>query len=278
MSVPIIFIGISLLNRSRVNSSVCQHQTASSVFNFMSISTIVPSIIQPNNEIITKKQRLQFFIWEPIVAGLLIFPLSLIFWQSTWNFTVECLSTPVGQHPAALLVLYLISQLIFLFIYLNNNHVYKFLAKQKRPYISYVLLQLYTFVNGVNYVVQWTTIWMILDTYTGEDWVIMLISSVAAIFILIAMMGHPCDLVCGPFVMSYDSIEYNVRISMVFNTDHVVLNFTSIYLIHSQYLFLDQRFCCKIYQLYFVRTHHINSVYRGMAWFLQSLGYFSLSR
>ncbi|CAF4756800.1 unnamed protein product, partial [Rotaria magnacalcarata] len=54
--------------------------------------------------------------------------------------------------------------------------------------------------------------WTIWDRYTPADWLLMLIISIAALLTVIGLMGHPCDLVCAPFILSYDSVEYNIRI------------------------------------------------------------------
>ncbi|UJR25485.1 hypothetical protein I4U23_006831 [Adineta vaga] len=58
--------------------------------------------------------------------------------------------------------------------------------------------------------------WTLWDYYTSDDWLIMLLISIAAVLTIIVLVGHPCDLVCAPFAISYDSIEYNVRIGTPF--------------------------------------------------------------
>ncbi|CAF4432737.1 unnamed protein product, partial [Adineta steineri] len=47
----------------------------------------------------------------------------------------------------------------------------------------------------------------------------MLIISIAAVLATITVTGHLCDLVCSPFIISYDSIEYNIRIETPFITE-----------------------------------------------------------
>jgi hypothetical protein len=63
--------------------------------------------------------------------------------------------------------------------------------------------------------------WTLWDLYTSDDWLRMLIISIAAILATITLTGHLGDLVCAPFIISYDSIQYNVRIETSFLTEKV---------------------------------------------------------
>jgi hypothetical protein len=167
-------------------------------------------------------RRTIFFICQPLVAGFLIFPLLILFWQAGWNFMVEWLTTPFGKHWIALVILYILAQLIFLFIYLNQDHLYDYLHKEKPKLIIHTILQFHNFLTSSTYIIQWVSMWTIWDRYTSGDWLLMLIVSIAAILAVIAIMGHPCDLVCAPFILSYDSIEYNIRIGSPFRTEKVM--------------------------------------------------------
>jgi cation transport ATPase len=167
-------------------------------------------------------RRTRFFIGQPLVAGFLVFPLLILFWQAGWNFALVWLATPIGGHWIVLPTLYFSGQLIFLFIYLNQDHLYDFLHKRKmKLFISFVL-QMHTLITASTYIIQWVSMWTIWDRYTSGDWLLMLIVSIAALLGVIAVMGHPCDLVCAPFILSYDSVEYNIRIGSPFITDKVI--------------------------------------------------------
>jgi len=167
-------------------------------------------------------QRTIFFIVQPLIAGFLIFPLLILFWQAGWNFMVQWLdNTPFGKNWFVLVILYFLAQLIFLFIYLNQDHLYDYLHKQKIKIFISIILQFHTLMTSSTYIIQWVSMWTIWDRYTSEDWILMLIVSIAALLAVIALMGHPCDLVCAPFILSYDSIEYNIRIGSPFITEKV---------------------------------------------------------
>jgi len=170
-------------------------------------------------------RRTIIFICQPLIAGLLVFPLLILFWQAGWNFMVELLATSDGKHWAVLPILYALAQLIFLFIYLNQDHLYDCLHKQKRNIFISIILQFHTLITASNYIIQWVAMWTIWDRYTSGDWLLMLIVSIAAILAVIAIMGHPCDLVCAPFILSYDSVEYNIRIGSPFRTEKVMDSF-----------------------------------------------------
>lgn len=167
-------------------------------------------------------QRTLFFICQPLVAGFVIFPLLILFWQAGWNFMLEWLGTPFGKHWIALVTLYFLAQFIFLFIYLNQDHLYDYLCKQKRTLYIAVILQTHSLITASTYIMQWVAMWTICDRYTSDQWLLMLVVSIAALLAVIALMGHPCDLVCAPFILSYDSIEYNVRIGSPFLTEKVM--------------------------------------------------------
>ena len=96
-----------------------------------------------------------------------------------------------------------------------------FKIKKLTLYIS-IILQIHTFTTATTYIMQWISMWTVWDRYTSDDWRLMLVVSIAALLAVIALMGHPCDLVCAPFILSYDSMEYNIRIGSPFLTEKVM--------------------------------------------------------
>ena len=146
----------------------------------------------------------------------------ILFWQSGWNFVAEWLNSPLGQRLALLLPMYVVPQLLLLFIYVNQDRLYDFLRKQQSKYVTRIILQLHSLFTAVNYVVQWVALWTLLDRYTSDDSLVMVLTSIIAILSIIVLTGHCCDLVCSPFLLSYDSIEYNVRIGTAFITEKVI--------------------------------------------------------
>lgn len=134
---------------------------------------------------------------------------------------VECLNSPLGQHQTTLPLLYLLSQLILLIIYLNQDYLYNFLVKRESKFFSIIILQFHSFITASTYVIQWVSMWTLWDLYTSDNWLLMLIISIAAILATITLTGHSGDLVCAPFIISYDSIQYNVRIETSFLTEKV---------------------------------------------------------
>jgi hypothetical protein len=189
-----------------------------------SIQTAVSS---DNCEIIIRKgiRRTLFFVFQPLVAGFLVFPLLILFWQAGWNFMDEWLKIPFAKHWTVLPSLYFLAQVIFLFVYLNQDRLYDYLHRQKSKFYVAIILQCHTFLTSSTYIIQWVTMWNIWDRYTSGDGLLMLIVSIAALLAVIALMGHPCDLVCAPFILSYDSIEYNIRIGSPFLTEKVIYSF-----------------------------------------------------
>lgn len=170
----------------------------------------------------TGTRRTIFFIIQPIVASIFVFPLLILFWQAGWNFMVVWLETPTGHHWATLTIIYFSAQTIFLFIYLNQDNLYDYLHKQKRVLFVSIILQCHNFITSSTYILQWVSMWTIWDRYTPDDWMLMLIVSIVALLTVIAIMGHPCDLVCAPFILSYDSIEFNIRIGSPLLTENVI--------------------------------------------------------
>ena len=213
----------------------------------------------------TKKKRRLFFLCEPLIAGLVIFPLVVIFWQSGWNLLVEGLDKHTGHHALILPGLYALSQLIFLVIYLNQNRLYDFLARQESNGVILLVLQSHSLLTGLNYIIQWVAMWTICDLYTSEDWLVMFITSTAAILALIALAGHPCDLVCAPFIVSYDSMEYNIRIGTPFLTEKVCF-FLGWSMSAVQFDFhLDQWCSGQVVELLLLWTCHLAALGFGLA-------------
>ena len=91
--------------------------------------------------------------------------------------------------------------------YLAQDFLYGFLKRQKLiPRL--ILLKLHIFILSSIYIVQWVVIWTVWDQYTPREWYFEIVLSFTALFALIVFIGHLSDLVCAPFLVSYDSIEY----------------------------------------------------------------------
>ena len=223
----------------------------------------------PDPTVLTNRQYRLFFVFEPIVVGLLIFPLLIIFWQAGWNFMIQWFTSPSGQHPAIVPVSYIFSQLLFLFIYLNQDRLYRSLARQKSGFCRAITLQCHSFVTAFGYVIQWASMWTLWDLYTTDDWLIMLLISIAAALALIALTGHSFDLVCAPFIMSYDSIEYNIRIGTSLVTEKV--GSSPFEPSNDQHcVFSDARRFGTRAELYSLRACHLIVDDLSLAWFVLS--------
>jgi hypothetical protein len=170
---------------------------------------------------ISESQRRFMFICEPIVAGVFILPLLVIFWQSSWNLILEWVNRFPEQQREILSGLHILSQTIFLCMYINQNRLYDYVVHKKSHYIIGFIRQSYVFILAFNGILQWTTMWTIWDFYTYNDWLLMLLSSIIAILAMVVLTGNPGDLVCAPFILSYDSIEYNIRIDTSLVVDKV---------------------------------------------------------
>jgi hypothetical protein len=134
----------------------------------------------------------------------------------------EWLATPFSQHQVILPASYLLSQLICFIIYINQDRLYGYLINEELNFFVIIILQFHSFITALNYIIQWTSLWTLLDNYTSDDWLLMLTVSIASILAIILLTGHGCDLVCSPFIMSFDSIEYNVRIETSFMIEKVM--------------------------------------------------------
>ncbi|CAF2873827.1 unnamed protein product [Rotaria sp. Silwood2] len=167
---------------------------------------------------------------------------------------VEWLNTPLGQQRATLPSLYLFSQLILFIIYINQDCFYNYLVKEEFKFFAIIFLQCHTLITALNYIIQWASMWTLWDYYASDDWRLMLIVSIASILAIITLTGHSYDLVCSPFIMSYDSIQYNVRIETSFVTEkmspfllHIlnyifneyIISLLSILVWHGSYTLLD---------------------------------------
>ncbi|CAF1154776.1 unnamed protein product [Rotaria magnacalcarata] len=129
---------------------------------------------------------------------------------------IEWLATPFSQHQVLLPTSYLLSQLICFIIYINQDRLYGYFVNEELNFFVIIILQFHSLITALNYTIQWTSLWTLLDNYTSDDWLLMLTISVASILAIILLTGHACDLVCSPFIMSFDSIKYNVRIDTPF--------------------------------------------------------------
>lgn len=180
-------------------------------------------INQSENKILDKKY---LFIMEPILTGLIIFPILVLFWEAGWNLVLIYLNVINGynsslhitefaqedQHYSSqsLIYPYLIVQFILLLYYILQDKIYNYLKIQKY-FIQLILLKLHIFLLGTVYIIQWEMLWTIWDQYTPTEWYFELTLSFTSLFALVVFIGHLSDLVCSPFLVSYDSIEYNIQ-------------------------------------------------------------------
>ncbi|CAF0768010.1 unnamed protein product [Adineta ricciae] len=175
---------------------------------------------------LSKFHRNVLFICEPLISGLIIFPILVLFWECGWNLVLILLNILNGFHVnlhldemtqedfesytwQSLLGPYLIAQVILLVYYLGQDKVHHFL-KTQHWLIRAILLKLHILVLASCYIVQWEMLWTIWDQFTPHEWYFETTVSIASLFALIVFIGHLSDLICSPFVFSYDSIEYCV--------------------------------------------------------------------
>jgi hypothetical protein len=171
-----------------------------------------------------KRRRRILFIIEPIIVGFILLPIIALFWDCGWNLTWILLDK-VNGHPLtlhvdamkkeeshkyrfySLAIPYLGAQLLLLILYLSQDFFYNFLQRQNRI-VTMLLLKCHIFLLASIYIVQWEMLWITWDQYTPRHWYFELVLSLTALFALIVLIGNLSDLVCAPFLVSYDSIEY----------------------------------------------------------------------
>jgi hypothetical protein len=188
-----------------------------------------------------KKTRKILYIIEPIISGLMLFPILVLFYECGWNLTLIFLNhfngfpanlylSEIEQEDAGpytwqtLVFPYLIVQFILLLYYLGQNVIYNFLNDQIWI-IKTLLLKLHIFVLATIYIIQWEMLWTIWDQFTPHEWYFEFTLSVASLFAIIVFNGHLSDLVCSPFLFSYDSIEYCIHFGCSLLTREVSLIF-----------------------------------------------------
>lgn len=205
--------------------------------------TQIISVVEDNKEeeisVKPKGLYLILFILEPIFTGCILFPLLVLFWDAGWNLITTMLNTlnnyPLTYNldgknytdysygvysPESLIVTYIIDEILFLILYLGQDIFYNFL-KKRHSIISIILTKIHIFILAFLYIIQWEMMWTIIDQYTPSDWPFKLIFSLGAIFVLMALTGTLSDLVCSPFIISYDSIEYCIQFECPLSTENV---------------------------------------------------------
>ncbi|CAF1231587.1 unnamed protein product [Didymodactylos carnosus] len=175
----------------------------------------------------SSKHRL--FIFEPIITGLIIFPILVLFWACGWNLILIMLnkwnSFSLTLHLVeidnngynnytwtSLIVPYFIAQFILLLTYLLQDSIYNFLKYKCKYWLLHsILLKFHILLLASTYIVQWEMMWTIWDQYSPQKWYFEILMSLTSLFALIVLNGHLCDLVCAPFLVSYDSVEYCIQ-------------------------------------------------------------------
>ena len=174
-----------------------------------------------------KKSRKILFFIEPIFGGLILFPIIALFWECGWNL-VQIYLNYLNTFPLnyqldktipknlgiynwqSLVSPYLIVQFLLLLYYLCQNLFYNFF-KKRRWILKNIFLQFHIFILAAVYIIQWKILWTIWDEFTPNEWYFRLSLSIGSLFAIIVFNGHLSDLVCSPFLLSYDSIEYCIH-------------------------------------------------------------------
>jgi hypothetical protein len=185
-------------------------------------SSIITPVYRKKEKKLDKKTRRILFFSESIIGGLILFPIIALFWESGWNLVYILLNILNKLPPdfrsedippytwQSLIFPYLIVQILLLLYYLCQNSIYNFL-KDQNWIIKGLLLKFHIFLLATIYIIQWLMLWTIWDESIPHEWYFELTLSLTALFAVIVFNGHLSDLVCSPFLFSYDSIEYCIH-------------------------------------------------------------------
>jgi hypothetical protein len=271
-------------------TDIRRQSTSSRIFFIEDEQNFIPQVYYPREEDFvqtqTKEHRRILFIVEPIIIGLILFPIIVLFWQCGWNLVLilldlvngyplhgsgqssemeESKTLPVSQKSAgkeylpkfdrkgkdpsrpspfpienydpsilnpeegdyssqSLIISYVIVQVFLLCFYLGQDIFSNFLKRQNN-FIEIILLKCHIFLLASIYIIQWVMIWTICDQYTPHEWYFELLLSLTFLFVLFIFAGHLSDLICAPFIISYDCIEYCLQINCPLLTREVSLIF-----------------------------------------------------
>ncbi|CAF1049571.1 unnamed protein product [Adineta steineri] len=221
--------------------------------------------------------RRVLFIMEPIIIGLILFPIIVLFWQCGWNVIFVLLNS-VNRYPPSASQQYLgteESKILTNILSLNGSQ--KVLDKE---YLSKFDKQKFTKlaknsqIKASIYIIQWEMIWTIWDQYTSDKWDFELLLSLTFLFVLIIFTGHLSDLVCAPFLSSYDSIEYCLQSSCPLLTRQMkqwkinLINFILYEIIISNIIIIIWRGFYHFIDVYFYPDDWVRSV-----WICLLIGY-----
>ena len=190
-------------------------------------ASIVTPISPKEEKYLDKRTRQILFLLEPILSGVILFPIIVLFWEAGWNLAIIVLdslnNSPNDSNSSlifdedtptytwqSLICPYFIVQLILLAYYLCQDLIYDFL-KTKKWFLQVILLKCHIGLLATLYIIQWVMLWTMWDEYIPHDWYFELSLSFMALFAFIVVNGHLSDLVCSPFLFSYDSIEYCIH-------------------------------------------------------------------
>jgi hypothetical protein len=183
----------------------------------------------------------------------------VLFWDCGWNLITTMLNSLNdysltynldGQNytddgygdysPQSLIVSYVVGEILLLIMYLGQDLFYNFL-KQQHTILEMILMKIHILLLASLYIVQWEMIWTILDQYVPQDWTFLMVLSLASVFVLIVVTGTLSDMVCSPFVISYDSIEYCIQFECPLVTEHVSIFLSKIkYILINDFVFKDR--------------------------------------
>ncbi|CAM4814282.1 unnamed protein product [Rotaria magnacalcarata] len=125
------------------------------------------------------------FIIEPMITGLLLFPILVLFWETGWNlsliflnvinkfssdlhldeFTQEDFESYTWQ---SLFFSYLVVEILLLVLYMLQDFIYNNL-KNKNSLIKILILKFHIFLLSTIYIVQWEMLWTIWDQFTPHE-------------------------------------------------------------------------------------------------------------
>ncbi|CAF0761712.1 unnamed protein product [Adineta steineri] len=221
--------------------------------------------------------RRVLFIMEPIIIGLILFPIIILFWQCGWNVIFVLLNS-VNRYPPSASQQYLgteESKILTNILSLNGSQKVlekEYLSKFDKQKPSKLAKN--SQIKASIYIIQWEMIWTMWDQYTSDEWDFELLLSLTFLFVLIIFTGHLSDLVCAPFLISYDSIEYCLLSSCPLLTRQMkqwkinLINFILYEIIISNIIIIIWRGFYHFIDIYFYPDDWVRSV-----WICLLIGY-----
>lgn len=152
-------------------------------------------------------------VFDVLFSSLIVGPLVIIYWMSTWTLFDYCITPSDPKISAAIsLIIGFGGQFLVIFY---QDRVARLLTFEKYKWMNGIASKVYTIVFAQTTINFWRGMWKFIDIYSPED-TVTAVSNIMQNSIILMLCKTFKNSSSTPFVVATDEVERNYKIPTYF--------------------------------------------------------------